>query len=499
MMKSKLKEQASEALKKGDIKILAEVFFNFQLTPTQEEVIKDIIVRKEPRISISAMTRYGKSQLIAIAVGIYLMINRNKKVFFIAPTRDQALILRNYLNDIVLGCPLLLDASDIDLEDRTQRLKKEVSRSRVTFKNGCEYRVFTAHQDGSGLMGFGLGKEGGLVIIDEATKITREAYAKIIRMIGDNPEKSQVVESYNPWDRDNKAYEHSIDETWKHWHVSWRIAVKEGRTTEEFVEQQRKELTQLEFEVLYESRFPEASEDSLLKFSDVQRAIESEFESESWANVERIISCDPADKGLDLTVIMYGIKDKDTGIYILLDIYSEPISDNMNVAEHIFKWYKEKGADTINIDPIGVGAGVLSRVRQLVGSKPNVNACHFGEGVGTQGKDTKPYPHESLQERRSDSAKKRFSNRKAEQYFRLRELFEEGMLSIPKKRELTNELMNMKWDTIKTTGKIKIIDPERSPNFADALCYLTWHVDQEVIFDFGTQKNEVVEANTFTV
>lgn len=491
-----------EALRNEDVDALAQVFFNFKLAPTQLQIVKDIIFHKVPRISISAMTRYGKSQLIAVAIGLYLMLNRNKKIFFIAPTREQAAILRNYLNDLVLSCPFLLDASDIDTRGSSERLKKEVSKSRVTFKNGCEYRVFSAHQDGSGLMGHGVGKDGGFLIIDEATKISREAFAKIMRMLGDNPEMSQIAELYNPWDRDNKAYEHSIDETWVHYHIDWRTAVKEGRTSEHFVEQQKRELTGIEFEVLYESKFPETSEDSIFRFVDVQNAIELHSEIEPPTEEDgfkRIISCDVADKGLDLTVIMYGYHNEETGLYILEDIYSEEKSENMQVAGKIIQWANEKGADKINIDTIGVGVGVVSRVREVLGDEITVNACHYGEGVGTAGKDTKPHKYEHLIERRSDSAKKRFSNRKAEQFFRLKDLLEEGLIAIPRKKELTTELMNMKWE-LTSSGKIKVVDPERSPNFADALVYFIWGVDEdEVILDFTGPTGGVQDPNVFTI
>lgn len=483
MRSQSVKSRINLLIEKKDAHKMAKVFFNFNLTPTQLKIVKEILWGNRRRISVSAMTRYGKSQLIAVAIGLYLIFSKDRKVFFIAPTREKAQILRTYLNDLVLSCPLLLELSDLELQSTEDRLKREVSKSRVTFKNGMEYRVFTAHQDGSGLMGFGLGINGGIMIIDEACEISRKANTKISRMMGDNPENSKTIELYNPWDRDNKAYEHSISEDWLTFRIDWKLALKEKRTTQDFINQQRKELTTLEFEVLYESKFPETSEDAIFKFSLIQKAIDNEFNWKEWTNVERIISCDVADKGLDWTVIFYGIRNLDTEEYVILEFYAEPMSENMAVAGRIIDWFEQKGADSINIDTIGIGTGVVSRVREVIGDRANVQACHFGEGVGTIGKETKPYPSERLMERQSDSPKKRFMNRKAEQYFRLRELMENNQIDIPQSQKLTTELMNMKWE-FSSKAKIKILDPEKSPNYADALVYFIWKPKQEVIIDF---------------
>ena len=237
-------KKIAELVRSEDVAGLAKVLFKFDLTPTQILFAKDVLFNEsKKRITISAMTRYGKSQVIAIVIGIYLLITSNQKVFFIAPTKEQATILRNYLNQLVLSCPTLLEISDMDLDKKEDSFKAEVSKSRVTFKNGNEYRVFTAGTDGQGMMGFGL-NNGGIIVIDEATKIPREAYTKIIRMLGDNPQDSKIVELYNPWDKDNKAYEHSISPDWTHYRIDYEIAIIEGRVDPKFVEQQRKELNE---------------------------------------------------------------------------------------------------------------------------------------------------------------------------------------------------------------------------------------------------------------
>ena len=456
---------------------------HLQLTPKQYEIVKTIGWAVDKRVCINAMTRYGKSQAVAIGVCLYILLHNRKRVALIAPTGTQSNILRNYIAEMMLQSPMIMEIIELE-RTGVDKIKKEASRTRQTFRNGCEYQIFSAAGEADRLMGFG----ADMVITDESCLIPEVAWAKITRMLGDDPEHAVLIELANPWDMATRYYKHWISGRYKKIHIGYEEAIAEGRITSKFVEEQRKELTPLEFEVLYESNFPLTSEDAVFNYGKVQEGVKKEIpEWEEWENYEKIISCDVADKGLDWTVIYWGVHNLDTDEYCVLESFSEPKSDNMQVAYKIFDWYNEKGADRINIDTIGVGVGVVSRVRELVGDLAKVVACHYGEGVGTAGKETRAYPSETLQERRSDSIKKRFLNRKAEQFFRLKDLFSESLMNIPDNDKLIMELMSMKWD-FSTSSKIKIIDPDLSPNWADCLTYFVWKTEQDVYFDFGEKE-----------
>jgi len=426
------------------------------MTPMQEEIIKAIVYNDDKRLCINAMTRYGKTQCVALATAIYILYRRNKKIALIGPTRDQTEIIRNYLAELIVRCDFLAKLCDIDRGNDINRLQRESSRKRLTFKNGCEIRTLSAHGEAEGLMGFG----ADVVIKDESALIGKEANAKIMRMLGDDPENAILIELSNPWTKDNMYYEHYISGRFKTIHVGWEIALDEGRVTQTFVDEMKEELTPIEFCVLYESNFPDEGEDSLFRFDDINKAIDKNFDDGGV----KVISCDPADKGLDRTVLMWGYE-KD-GKYKVKDIYSEPISDNMNIANRIINWVETKGANIINIDCIGIGVGVVSRVKEVLrGKNIQINACHFGEAPEQISTKLGQLP---------TSTKKRFVNKKAEQYFRLKELFIDEMVDIPDDRKLKKELMLMQWDKT-LSEKIKIVDPEdKSPDFADALVYFCW-------------------------
>ena len=490
----------TNALEKRDVRLLCKVFFNATLTEGQIEIVRAVAFDEYPKLSICAMTRYGKSYCVALGIGLYILLNEKKKISFIAPTKEQAGILRDYMAELISSSTYLAKIAHLEIfakegQSKADRLKQEASKNRVTFKNGCEYRIFTAANDGRALMGFGVGREGGKIIKDEATKLTVAASTKISRMIGDNPENTQEIELFNPWDRDNRAFEHYCNNDWHKIHIGWEQALEEGRTTKLFIDQQRKELTPIEFTVLYDSEFPDQPSDAIfnIKWLDTAEKKKSQLDvfmqdinvvrtpmdhnenalrkaKERLKGFKFIISCDVADKGLDQTVIFDGFKREN--YYEILNSYHEPQSENIEIGKKLVR-IAEKYVDyklpvEINIDGHGIGVGVISYVKDIVRargwSNVNVKSCLFG------GKAMK---------------NERFTNKKAENYFRLRALLEDGLIAIKPIPRLKSELMAMKWDK-SSSEKIKIIDPEeKSPDFADSLVYFIWKDSEDFIIDFA--------------
>lgn len=354
-----------------------------------------------------------------------------------------------------------------------------------------------------------MGKGGDLIIMDEAAEITREAYAKITRMLGDDPENSCFVEIYNPWNRDTKAFDHSVDPTYIHIAIDWRVGVQEGRTTEDFIEEQKREITPLEFTVLYESKFPDQTEDSLHylehiseaeninyrlleTFEDLKRKLEdlegdklrmseSKYRTETGsireelARYVKVVACDPADKGLDYSVILWGVM-KDKQVYEVCGMYSEAQSEQMELVGRVMRIAQDFiGGDRgeVRWDNVGIGIGALSRCREIKNEKGLSNVRVIGCGYGEKAvKDLE------------------FMNKKAENNFRLKHLFSDRQVSLHKVvslkdyRRLKNELMNMRWD-ITSGGKKRVIDPkDKSPDFNDALVYFVWDDRKELAFAF---------------
>jgi len=490
-MKKTDKEVMQWAIKHKDVKLLVKLKWGFDLTPGQVDIVRRIAFMENKRLSISAMTRYGKTQCVALGIALLIDFGVEAKIAFIGPKEEQAGILRQYMAELI--------TTDDDLRDKAQlyasegtKLVREASRKRMTFNTGAEYRVFSAEGDANRLMGFG----ADIVVKDEACLIGRKANAKIMRMLGDSPETAIFIELMNPWDRDNVAFENSLKPEFHKIQIGWEQAVKEGRTTALFVEEQRQTLTPLEFTVLYDSDFPELGEDSIFNLTKVKQAIESdinlkgEFEElhelmkkkttmsehayiqlkNKYKEYTKVIGADIADKGTDHTVIYWGFKKGN--IYQMTGWYSEKESENTVVAGRIMSIIKDFiGHETkakVNIDCIGVGVGVVSMLKEQVREQrfKNVHivAAHYGK---------------------SAVQKDRYINKKSENYFRSREIFNENQIKMIEVPNLVNELAAMKWD-MTSAGKIRIIDPEdKSPDYADALVYFMWKDSQSLGFAFA--------------
>ena len=368
----------------------------------------------------------------------------------------------------------------------------------MTFRNGCEYRVITAHGKGFKAMGHG----GDLVIMDEAAMISRESYAKIVRMLGDDPENAMLVELYNPWDRDTKAFDHSISPRFLRIQISWRIGIEEGRTTKEHVDEMRDDMTPLEFCVLYESRFPDEAEDSLhslakieaaesiffnfedelkhiidkLKYPNKLRKTELEALKHDLVRYKMIISCDPADQGLDFTVVDWGIE-RDGCMYEPYGMWHEPKSDPMELVGKLIvrakNYIDPMVQGEIKIDRIGIGSGPLSRLKEIKNEQKLNNikiiGCNYGE----------------------DAINKiEFRNKKAENNFRLKAIFAEGQIALgylaqsPDYQRLKTELLSIKWAITSSEKKI-IKDPEnKSPDFNASLVYFVFKDNKALVYDF---------------
>ena len=503
-----------EALRKRDVKFLVKQLFPNvtaaqKVTPWQCYIIRIIAFSEKKRISISAYTRWGKTQTVAIAVALYILINENKRVNFIGPNTDLASLIREYMADLILDCEPLLAMADLESTGK-QRLKKEATKNRLTFSNNCEYRVVTAHGKGFSAMG----KGGDLNIMDEAALISRDSYAKITRMLGDDPENSILVELMNPWDRNTKAFDHSISPRFERIEIGYRIGIKEGRTTKTFIDEQREDVSPLEFTVLYESKFPDESEDSIHSLKKIEQAEKNRFyidediedlikvieNPKKYKEIEvknakkelnrykRIISCDPAEMGLDETVIKQGAA-QDNRYFEVNEMYSEFKSDPMELVGKLMKRAREYIGFTIpgeiHIDRVGIGSGAFSRLKELkreYGMKNlTIVGCHNGERPLSTTKDAS--------RKGRNKRKGEFSNKKIENNWRLRDLLFDNCISlynISKHKDymrLKTQMLSMKWK-INSSELKEIIKPDDSPDFNDALVYMIWRSENKLTYAF---------------
>jgi len=409
------------------------------LTSYQEEIISEILFKKHKRVLCWATTRAGKSLAIALGIILRAVLNNGERIPIIAPTNDHTRIIMNYVIQHILDHEFLISQLAITTEGKThERLRAEISKQRITFKNNAEIKIISASitQEGRTLIGMG----GNFVVIDEVEQIPSEIIrTREMRMLGDSPDSAVFMIS-NP-SKKGYMYDAMKDPIWYQIKVNWKDCVREGRLTEKFVMERKSEMSEMEFQIWYESEYPDDEDDTLIKWKWIEKALNKTIEGEGKVRY----GADIAEMGVDLSVL--------TKISIIGDdfrvdsINSWGKTDTMKTTGKIVTLIDKK--DIINVDSTGVGKGVYDRLEEL-----EYNAVEIKGGRSPSNKRTKD----------------RFMNLKAENYWNLRNLFEKGNISIPKHKTLIDQLNKMKYE-ITSSGKIKIIDPDdKSPDFSDSLC-----------------------------
>ncbi len=226
-----------------------------------------------------------------------------------------------------------------------------------------------------------------------------------------------------------------------------------GLTTAKWVEERRE--TWGEDNPIYRARvlgeFPDQEEDTLIRLSDVEAAAVrgqeelSVNEAENEAKQEVVLAVDVARYGSDRSVILRRRGDLVEEVRVFRQL------DTMQLAGWVVSAIKDVQPARINIDEIGVGAGVVDRLKE--------------EGYGVRGINV------ARRSRQDDL----FANVRAEGFWRLRELFASGRIAIPPDNQLIGELAALRY-SYDSQGRILVESKDSmrqrglpSPDKADAL------------------------------
>lgn len=426
------------------------------LTSYQKQFLKDIIVKKYDKYFFCAATRSGKSEVIAVSALLLALIYPHEDIAVVSFTWAQSQIIFNKIRKHITSNPFLMK-----FIDKTN----EFSRQEINFANGSKVKCLSVGGANKGESALGFGAT--ILIIDESGSIDDETYyTKVLRMIAAGRTRRIVIESGTPH-RKNHFYEAHNNPIYKKYKVTWREAVKEGQMSEKEVIEIKARISDIEFRMWYEAEFPEEAEDSLFNYKDVLEAQEKQFNEDKGILV---LGVDVARFGADFTVLTevlitaneeYVIKK----IYVLDEVKK---LDTVEVTKAIEQLSIKNKYKRINVDVIGVGSGVFDGLNKLYHKgklKAQVIDCHFGEGC------------------EDEDEKKIYLNKKAKYYSDLAKLFENKKISIPKDKRLIDQLLAMRFQ-FTTNGRKQIIDPDKSPDFADSLVYSVWYEKTKFILDW---------------
>lgn len=448
-----------------------------ELQDWQVRIVKAIVLKTPKRYGVKAVTRGGKTLAVAIGVILRCMFKSGERVQLLAPRGKQSKELMRYITGNLSHHPDVVNSlADPRKGDSSDRLKRELSSDRITFKNNSEIEMDTANinQGGQNLQGAG----GTIVVVDEIEQIPKTIIRnQITRMLGESSD-AQFICMTNPvtqgymYDRmkdierreELKDKERELNDDEKEilrqlrqedWVIDtfdWRVAVESGRLSKQFIDEQRRILSEYEFQIWYEAEYPENVEDGLISSERVQEAVKRSWDLYQG---EKIWSLDVAGEGQDLNVLIGAIvfKHPKRGYCLrIFNIESWSQGDVMETADMVDRRIGDQAA--INVDALGIGKGVADRLRQR------------GHAVRQVKFSRKPTVQED-----------RFDNFKAQLFFKLKERIDEGTISIPDHADLVDQVKRMKIETSERSGKTKVYNADNengdnSPDFADALAIL---------------------------
>lgn len=453
------KDRLKKALvsKKG-VKQLAKSYFlddkgnPLELTDYQAKIVKSIVRKKPKKLMIWATRRAGKSYALSVGAILLAVFRTGEKIRIIGPTRDDAdIIMENIREFITHDEDIVKTVSNRKGKRQPEKLKDELSKTRLTFENQSEISKMSANISSN--TSNALGRGGSLIIIDEAEQIPEHIIRNdILPMIGERP-NAQIVLCSNPTMPDGRGFMYDKkteqENDWKSLQIPWQKTVFEKRLSLDFIEDMKKTLTSSEFKRWYEAEYPDEIEGGLVKANWVDKAKKRQFSSK---NSKTCYGLDVAGEGEDLTVLtkVKTWKKGTEDMVKVTKVHDWNISDTMKATKQVMGIVDKN--QTVNVDAIGIGKGVGDRLEE--------------RGYSTNFVKVSKSPINSS--KKSISETDLFKDVKAQLYWYLRNLLEYDRIELPDNKNLIEQILSMKYNHV-GKGKKKIIDPSKSPDFADSL------------------------------
>lgn len=225
---------------KNDIEAVcdfSEFFFHFKLHNYQKKFLQACLTKK--RIAGKWARQSGKSTTVAI-YSLFRCLLSQTSIIITAPTMTQSTELYSKIRDYVNINPAI-----------AQELVK-FTESEMKFKNGSRIKALPMGSEGKTIVGF----TADVTVEEEAGIIPDEINNRvIIPMLASKGDEGQVIKIGTPRTKNHFYRSCFIDPNFEVINITWRDCVKEGQYTQTFVDEQRKNLTDVEFKTEYEAEF----------------------------------------------------------------------------------------------------------------------------------------------------------------------------------------------------------------------------------------------------
>lgn len=400
------------------------------MTIGQIALFRAIFEKQHPRVQFECYTQYGKSDVVSMTTALRASTYQEKWII-LGATKDKAGIIMSKLIKHIFENDYTLSKFTPDDDESLESIRRSKAKDNITFKidsSGALGQVITLSADarrksqdaGDILIGHG----GQNLIEDDAALIPDGIHGKALRMLGGHAGKEFLLKITNSFGR-NHAYRSACESDnlrgtgkkpeemmarplFKRIVIDWRQGVKEGRITEEFINEMRASLDPIMFGILYDCTYPPS--DMVDEQGWMALVTPEQIEIAQARNV--------ASKGLKRLGVDVSEGTNFNAFIIRTDnvarIREKNIEkDTMKTADRMNVVMDEERVMDGNafVDAIGVGSGVYNRMKQM---NRNINAVKSGEA-----------PTERSEAEKSMNPIE-FSNLRAEINWKMREWIRQG-------------------------------------------------------------------------
>lgn len=237
----------------------------YLLTNGEADFFIKIIDPKIKWLWMSAPTRYGKSEVLAMAL-IYLAVVKHLKIPIVAGSEDKAKRIMEYVLAHLPDHPMLYQGLiNLNLTD-VEKLKVSMAKNTMRWSDGGWIYITSVDSSNTKKEGEGVVGEGGdVVVLEEAGLIKRpEQFSKVVRMPEEGRGWGKLIMSGNCIE--NSVFENAFnDPLYVKVRVGLEQAIAEGRYTQSALDQKKSQTTTKDWKRYWLVQFPEANEFTYFK------------------------------------------------------------------------------------------------------------------------------------------------------------------------------------------------------------------------------------------
>ena len=403
----------------------------------QEEFL-NAISSGERKMSVRSGHGTGKSTSASWAMLWFLLLRFPNKVVVTAPTSSQlfdALFaeLKRWINELPPHLQQLLTVKS-DRVELTSAASEAFISARTSRAETPEALA-------------GVHSENVLLVVDEASGVPEKVFEAAAGSMSGHSATTLLLS--NPTRSSGTFYESQTRMSKSWWTRRWSC-VDSPLVSDEFVEEMRERYGEESnaFRIRVLGEFPMADDDTIIPFHLAQSATQRDIEI--TPEIRPIWGLDVARFGTDKTALCkrYG--------NVVTDIEAWQGLDLMQTVGRVMAEYEglpdSQRPKEILVDSIGVGGGVVDRLREL--------------GVPVRGINVGEAP----------AMGKTYMNLRSELWFKTKGWLEDRSCKIPRNDQLVAELTGIRY-AFTSSGKMKAESKDamrkrglKSPDLADALC-----------------------------